>query len=1180
MMKFKKVISCCLAFIFIISCFLVCDVYAEQQNSKSCVLDFDNMPLGALDKNSTLFVPGSVNFSGGAKAEIVNSQDGKGLKLTVPNQTANNKKGSMGFEIPIENVGSSAYTKISYDLKLESNTVWTRKFPSVINGDGKEITSVSNGFALINLGGDPGTFIEEAKNLNNDYNKITVIINHNNSTAYAYINNEYKSRRAFTNNGSISKLGFSLSCNDTYDHGDNNTDGVYYIDNITVENCDEVKMISPSILDKSDNVDPKDVLSVTFTAPLEASAFTKNNFLLYEDGNFVEDYFVEYTPDYKQVIVARIDGWNYDKTYSLKIASMLPSKDNTYGSTSEEYNLSFKTKPLSDFCDLKLSRVNGKIKVVADIKGNVSDAEVYVGMYDENGMLLDLTDEKVDVNNKKSVVAYFDDVEKFNIKCFLWKNNSFVPICEATQRDVTDISTPTEIFVSGSVKESGDGSIERPFKTIEEARDYVNNSSDIKSAVVNIREGEYDYLNDSLTFDNNCTKKVTYRGYKDEKVVINGAYRLDTSKATTYKDNIKVIDLSNENVDLGTISYRGTDSSRNGAMWSELMINGEIMNLARYPNEADGVIKLGGMNSDATQTDGETPLAWSYSYNIKLGANNDIYNVVKNLTDCSDLFVYDWFAPKYIGVLEAVNVTSENIMNTKYKVSLKELHKEEGTVKTVNDGQPRSYYFVNALELLDVPSEYYIDRTNKKLYFIPPENSQELDIRLTQNPNNLLYVNGAKNITFKNITFSGGKGNGIYIDNKSSDVNFDNVTVRNFGTDGIHYAADVTSYNSNIERSEIFDVGEKGITMLAGDNRKLLSCNIRIYDNKIHKVGRVYSYHAAAIYEHTDYQWKNGTPGLYIGYNEIYDVNDWAICASIDTVVEYNNIHNCAKYGDDTGALYWGQNYYNRGRVLRYNYIHDIKTYNQSPTHGVHGLYLDGATGVTVIGNIFENIDNHAIFSSDGGMHIIHDNIIIGNSESNEYYKNGTGIGIEANGMYDETSEQLKAKIPEYTYSSPIWIGRYPYLAWNLRLDRPNVPSSKLYRNYVLNSNPISLTDKFYDHEFALNENNCETTMDNVTFENLKNKTVTLSGIDGFVETNYSKIGDIKSKVFEASMGSVIYCDNSDLCIKDGKIQAMTEIPEGAKAVFGDVTVVNSQKDSSFYDNDILECIRCLVDIH
>ena len=91
-----------------------------------------------------------------------------------------------------------------------------------------------------------------------------------------------------------------------------------------------------------------------------------------------------------------------------------------------------------------------------------------------------------------------------------------------------------ELFVSCNTKEKGTGSFEKPFGTIEEARDYIRCANG-KEFTVNIMGGRY-FIHDTVRFDEK-DKPTVYRAFDGEKVIFDGGVILDNSKLSKITDD-------------------------------------------------------------------------------------------------------------------------------------------------------------------------------------------------------------------------------------------------------------------------------------------------------------------------------------------------------------------------------------------------------------------------------------------------------------------------------------------------------------------------------------------------------------------------------------------------------------------------------------------------------------------
>ena len=115
-----------------------------------------------------------------------------------------------------------------------------------------------------------------------------------------------------------------------------------------------------------------------------------------------------------------------------------------------------------------------------------------------------------------------------------------VMICSAVQIGISaqdDIRNTMEFYVSPDGSDSGRGTIDDPFATIAAARDAVREAKDGFSGdiTVYLREGRY-YQASTLEFtsedsgSDDCT--ITYKSYKGETAIIDGAVALDSGSFT------------------------------------------------------------------------------------------------------------------------------------------------------------------------------------------------------------------------------------------------------------------------------------------------------------------------------------------------------------------------------------------------------------------------------------------------------------------------------------------------------------------------------------------------------------------------------------------------------------------------------------------------------------------------
>jgi hypothetical protein len=89
---------------------------------------------------------------------------------------------------------------------------------------------------------------------------------------------------------------------------------------------------------------------------------------------------------------------------------------------------------------------------------------------------------------------------------------------------------------------------------------------------------------------------------------------------------------------------------------------------------------------------------------------------------------------------------------------------------------------LNLLEEIDTPGEWYLDRSNGRLYFWPPANLSGSDIAVSQLAAPLVQISNANDIQFDGIIFELSRADLVNVSN-SSNIRFVNCTLRNTGSD-------------------------------------------------------------------------------------------------------------------------------------------------------------------------------------------------------------------------------------------------------------------------------------------------------------------------------------------------------------------------------------------------------------
>ena len=288
---------------------------------------------------------------------------------------------------------------------------------------------------------------------------------------------------------------------------------------------------------------------------------------------------------------------------------------------------------------------------------------------------------------------------------------------------------------------------------------------------------------------------------------------------------------------------------------------------------------------------------------------------------------------------------------------------------------------VNALEDLNLPGQYYVDRPNLRVYFYPPNAIGGSLTEISQLDGYLIDAYQTNGVTLKNLTLQASRGQGVQIYN-CTNTGLDTCIVRSTQLEGVMIQAGSQNF---VRNSSIHDTGSCGICAFEGTMATLTSGGDQFTDNTITNPGRM---------ENTD------RPGIWIkGVGASVVANTITNCSSEAIMLEgcyhlvtQNDISHTGQTMNDVGAVYAGQNLLSRGNVISFNIFHDIPPVIM-PVVGLPlnvGVYLDDfSSGFTVGENIFYNVST---------------GILIGGGRSNTLSGNAfdavtTPIWIDARGM-------------------------------------------------------------------------------------------------------------------------------------------------------------------------------------
>lgn len=343
------------------------------------------------------------------------------------------------------------------------------------------------------------------------------------------------------------------------------------------------------------------------------------------------------------------------------------------------------------------------------------------------------------------------------------------------------------------------------------------------------------------------------------------------------------------------------------------------------------------------------------------------------------------------------------------------------------------FCFLNILEEVTEPGDYYIDKKTSMLYFYPSENSkcEEVIISIMDEP--LLEITDSENINIEGLTFEAVRGNALKISN-SSNIHVDNCTFRNVGNNAI----DITdSNNVRVTACTIHDVGDGGISVLSGDRKTLTPANISIHNNHIYNIAKWTRCYRSAI---------NITGvGISATHNLIHNCPHIGILYwGNDITIENNEIYNVVMETGDAGAIYTGRDYTFRGNRVCKNFIHHLGGVGM----GTMGIYNDDCVSGTLMQDNFFYEVSRAVFLGGGRDFLVKNNVFINCYPAIEVDGRGASTHKVWRNMVDN---MMKKSFYDIGGDKAPYIEKYPELAVidNFYKQNKPIPPSAVIENNI-----------------------------------------------------------------------------------------------------------------------------------
>lgn len=483
------------------------------------------------------------------------------------------------------------------------------------------------------------------------------------------------------------------------------------------------------------------------------------------------------------------------------------------------------------------------------------------------------------------------------------------------------------------------------------------------------------------------------------------------------RDRVVVIDLARESItDLGQIAQRGNPGM-------ELFYRGERMPRARFPNT--GWLRI----ADVPQTgprrlheglerekrfDG-VPVGRHYG-RISYAEDQPSTWAADDHITVHGYWTWDW-SDSYQRVA--------HIDPDSREITLAEPHHNYGYTRN------QRYRFINVLEELDAPGEWYLDHAARRIYFLPPAPLEPGALTLSVLESPLVHLNEAAHVEWAGITFEAGRGTGVQITG-GRHCTLIGSTLRNLGGEAVSIDG---GHHHLVQSCDFHELARGAIGLTGGDRTTLAASGHRVDNNHLH--------HFSQWLRTGQYGIRIDGVGHVVAHNLIHDAPFEAMyLRGNDHVIEYNEVHRVCLETGDAGAIHTGRDYTWQGNIIRYNYWHHLQG---AGLHGVTAVYLDDfSSGFTVHGNIFYRAGRGVQIG--GGRHnTVTNNLFVENKPAVHLDARGLGwASYYFNGIYP----WLFDRFAETGGAQPPYSERYPRLK-TLMADEPAVPKGNVITGNV-----------------------------------------------------------------------------------------------------------------------------------
>lgn len=535
-----------------------------------------------------------------------------------------------------------------------------------------------------------------------------------------------------------------------------------------------------------------------------------------------------------------------------------------------------------------------------------------------------------------------------------------------------------DIVVSPDGDDANDGTLENPLRTVEAAKEKVKSVQSDTNVTVWFRAGTYQ-IADTIKFTADDKSNVLYRSYPNEKVEFSGAKEISGFSETT---------LNGVKVFTADVAIDSEDD-----YFRSLFKSDKRLTRPEYPKE--GTFKIKDPKLDEAVAPEIDPHFFTHSAVFYAHTNN-----VLDFANAGDVEVkvMHFWCDEHLPV-HSVDSSTGRVETTK----------PSSMTLRVDD----NYIFENVKEALSLPGEWYLDRTEEKLYYVPEEgDTPESTVLYAGVTKQLFTFEKAESIAFQGIDFvntgwepvgsNGAFYNKVFDESHplypnikysavhpqaafetpaailvsaSSGIDFTDCRFENISYTAVKF--ENASTDCTVKSSLFNEIGANAVFIHGDFVVPASTRNIDVVDCHISNYGRIFNNAIGVLLTHaidcdlTNNEIHDGWyTGISVGWNWGYSPN-----STNNINISNNLIYNIGNgWLSDMGGIYTLG--IQPDTVIRGNVIHNVGCDEGQYGYGGWGIYLDeGSSEILVENNLVYDCSSETFHQHYGRDNVIKNNI-------------------------------------------------------------------------------------------------------------------------------------------------------------------------------------------------------------